>query len=97
MDIPKAFDFAAKTPALLVLSVSLALGSWMLSGKFNTPTPGDIIGLGWFHWHDSPSGCCNLGWARWAFLVDFLCSLFFLVAAYALVLRYRQNPRVHLK
>jgi hypothetical protein len=37
MDIPKAFDVAAKTPALLVLSVFLALGSWMLSGKFNTP------------------------------------------------------------
>jgi hypothetical protein len=91
MDIPKAFDFAAKTLALLVLSVSLALGSWMLSGKFNAPTPGEIIVLGWFHWNDSSSGCCNLGWAGWAFLVDFLCSLFFLVAAYALVLRYRRK------
>jgi len=47
MDIPIAFDFAAKTLALLVLW--LVLGSWRLSGKFNTPTPGEAIVLGWFH------------------------------------------------
>jgi len=58
MDIPIAFDFAAKTLALLVLW--LALGSWRLSGKFNTLPRGNS---GWFHWQDSSSSGCNLGWA----------------------------------
>jgi hypothetical protein len=92
MDIPKAFDLAAKTLVLLVLSVPLALGCWMLSGKFNIPTPGAIIVLDLFDRHDSSNGCCNLGGAGWAFVVDFLCSVSLLLAAYALVLRYRRKP-----
>jgi hypothetical protein len=91
MDIPRAFDLAAKTLVLLVSSVSLTLGCYVLLGKYNIRTPGMIVVLGLFRWDDAGDGCCDLRWAGWAFLVDFLCSVSLLVAVYTLFLRFRRK------